>query len=456
MRHMDTVIEKFLELPICSNKYESNKTAWTTVQSQRQGDVTFLLLMSTGIMARTSNGNNGHAKAMETLMAWIVERNTLDVFIAAGLAWVPRAYLPKWFTERQGPAFYKKRETILQESKTQVRPSDTILKSLLVYPVHYTALEKVTNDVTFSALRQLAGYCGMHDKVARRMNDKVAHRSNTSKLLLDVMEKLTPGGPLKELWSKINTDITQFKNIDRTSFAFVYLLTHLVYAFALYSVGFDKEDAEKYMPLWQGLNGLVTSFAGWGQAKLKAVDELVSELIIALYMFSRRADGQPDERFPISSHVCQLDSLTTSILHQQGLRAVETAGTASEVYACVHRSLIAVHATALATWRISVAVTGVPTNDVDSRKRERKNSGAHDDLLERAVRQCGAEGATIDNVAKKLRVPFRQARTRLNEELKRLRPRIHKVEHVRPPKTFGPKTADLFFVSNLNNIYIDV
>jgi hypothetical protein len=37
-------------------------------------------------------------------------------------------------------------------------------------------------------------------------------------------------------------------------FEFVYLLTHLVYSFALYGVGFDKTDEALFYDLWRGMN----------------------------------------------------------------------------------------------------------------------------------------------------------------------------------------------------------
>jgi hypothetical protein len=421
------------------SKIEPRQRAWKIVKDNRLCDAIFLLLMSLGIMVRSPSNNTEHVEAMQTLIQWVDKREELDVFTAAGLAWVPRQYAPEKFTSKR-PRLHPKILKIVETSTQTIKSPQHILASLAGPTISFQTLQMLTSNITFMAVCKLALYCGLKDDIPRILQNRT--------FLLQVIEKLHPEKALKEMWEKTSAMLKKHK-CSPTTLEFLYLLAHVVYSLTGYGVGFDKEDPDFYKPLCAGLEDLLFDFKDWSPMELQVVDEPVAELIMCLLMFSRMADGQKDEHFPVADHVYLLEKRIKKHLQQQGqqgLQAIINAVDKDQIYACVHRTLIDLHGEALATWRESVDVTGTPTNAIISLKRKRAedNKGK----IECAVLNCGENGACNRDIATALNLSSKEACRWLNAELESAHPCIEKVRYDREPKSFGPKPPDRFFIVN--------
>jgi hypothetical protein len=454
---MDKNLPKFLALPIFGDQIKKMNwnQPWPLLAKDRLGDILFLLLMSTGFMAATSTGNDKDPLLLG-LIAWITNKygTQVDVFIKAGLAWVPRGDLPRMYTETCKPMWGKRKANYDQGLRLVEEEDETL--ALLVCPITTQKLKKVTYDVTFSAVCQLSLFCGIADRVPR------VPSGTTRTFHLKVVKKLDPDGPLKELWDQIRNGVTNFANCkDKKKkesflnllFYFIYLLTHVIYACAFYGVGCDKDELKPFVKLWEGMNCLSKAFEGWTEINIKLVDEPVSELLIALFILSRVANGQLDDRFPVKEHVVKLDRLLRNILPQYGLNNIGKDMDADELYGCVHRELINMHNAALRERRDSV--------DAKELHAQHKPVQTNNVELAHAVLACGAMGATPSNVARELNAKSKKGDYKntsmdvfrmLSKELLCLRPLIRKEEHMKPPNKFGPKLADRYFCVKKNRV----
>jgi hypothetical protein len=378
---MAAKFQSVLDLPLWKTTTNQN---WRLLKKQRKNDIVFVCMLSYGI--RVCHGDLSISDNLTELIkrecgvdANGVLQEITNVFITAALARVPRSYLERRYTERQ-PSFFKKREAVYQTSTTQVRPFAKIVHDLSP-PITGPGLSEVTADFTFTAISFMASHCGQRDTdpLVYNVNEtegKLQHnlrkgtavgsgsKPETDKsqqlvsLLLGVMKLVSTKGALACLWSQLYSpfghDSQDPKGKSKNSFKlfklffeFVYLLTHLVYSFALYGVGFDKTDAHQFTDLWTGLNKLAESLMVLSDDQLKIIDEPAAEVVIALQMLSHRSDGSLDPGFPLESHVSALYERIKPHLVGNGIASINLKSTADAMYKCIHRDMILGHYDAL-------------------------------------------------------------------------------------------------------------